>query len=81
MSVRETEVTTGSPGWSGRRITPLKTFGGRGSESICDFCRTRVEKDDIEFEVDGEIDGELVTLHLHQRCHDVALAHSAIIDL
>jgi hypothetical protein len=71
-TMRESEATLNV--FDLHRLTPLKTFGGRGCEALCDYCGTAVEKTDIEFEVDGELDGMLITVHLHQHCHDLCLA-------
>jgi hypothetical protein len=59
------------------RVRPLRTFGGRGCEALCDYCRTPVARTDIEFEVEGELDGVPVTLHLHRGCHDLYRAEPA----
>jgi hypothetical protein len=62
------------------RVTPLRTFGGHGCDALCDYCRRPVRRHDIEYEVDGEIDGEPVTLHLHRWCHDACLGHTLNLD-
>jgi hypothetical protein len=53
-----------------RRATPLRMWGGKGSGAPCDFCRVLVSTDDVEYEVEAQLDGAVVLLHFHPRCHD-----------
>lgn len=53
-----------------RRATQIRMWGGKGSGVPCDFCRVLVGPEDVEYEVEAELDGTLVMLHFHPRCHD-----------
>ena len=52
-----------------RRATPVRMWGGKGSGLPCDFCRVLVAPDDVEYEVEAQLDGALVMLRFHYRCH------------
>jgi hypothetical protein len=53
-----------------RRALPIRLWGGKGCGAPCDYCRVLVSPTEIEYEVEARLDGEQVTLHFHQRCHD-----------
>jgi hypothetical protein len=53
-----------------RRAVPIRLWGGKGCGVPCDFCRVLVSTTEVEYEVEAELDGELLTLHFHPRCHD-----------
>jgi hypothetical protein len=53
-----------------RRATPIRMWGGKGAGAPCDFCRVLVGPDDVEYEVEAQLDGAIVMLHFHPRCHD-----------
>jgi hypothetical protein len=44
-------------------------WGGRGSGLPCDFCRVLVGTDDVEYEVEAQLDGSIVLLRFHYKCH------------
>lgn len=52
-----------------RRATPVRMWGGKGSGLPCDFCRVLVGPDDVEYEVEAHLDGAVVMLRFHYRCH------------
>jgi hypothetical protein len=52
-----------------RRATPIRMWGGKGSGLPCDFCRVIVGPDDVEYEVEAQLDGAVVMLRFHYRCH------------
>jgi hypothetical protein len=52
-----------------RRAAPLRMWGGKGSGLPCDFCRVLVGPEDVEYEVEAELDGAVVMLKFHYRCH------------
>lgn len=45
-------------------------WGGKGCGAPCDFCRVLVSAEEIEYEVEGRLDGENLVLHFHPRCYD-----------
>jgi hypothetical protein len=53
-----------------RRAVPLRMWGGKGCGVPCDFCRVVVGPSDVEYEVEAQLDGSIVMLHFHPRCHD-----------
>ena len=53
-----------------RRAVGIRMWGGKGSGLPCDFCRVRVNSEDVEYEVEASLDGAVVLLHFHPRCHD-----------
>jgi hypothetical protein len=53
-----------------RRAISVRMWGGKGSGLPCDFCRVLVNSDDVEYEVEAQLDGAIVMLHFHPRCHD-----------
>jgi hypothetical protein len=53
-----------------RRAVPLRMWGGKGCGVPCDFCRVLVSPSDVEYEVEAQLDGAIVMLHFHPRCHD-----------
>ena len=52
-----------------RRAIPIRMWGGKGSGLPCDFCRVLVGPDDVEYEVEAQLDGTVVMLRFHYRCH------------
>ena len=52
-----------------RRATPIRMWGGKGSGLPCDFCRVLVGPGDVEYEVEAQLDGAVVMLRFHYRCH------------
>lgn len=52
-----------------RRAVPLRMWGGKGRGVACDFCRVLVGPEDVEYEVEAQLDGAIVLLHFHYRCH------------
>ena len=52
-----------------RRATPIRMWGGKGSGLPCDFCRVLVGPGDVEYEVEAHLDGAVVMLRFHYRCH------------
>jgi hypothetical protein len=52
-----------------RRATPIRMWGGKGSGLPCDFCRVLVGPDDVEYEVEAQLDGAVLMLRFHYRCH------------
>ncbi len=52
-----------------RRATPIRMWGGKGYGLPCDFCRVLVSPDDVEYEVEAQLDGAVVMLRFHYRCH------------
>jgi hypothetical protein len=53
-----------------RRAVARRMWGGKGCGAPCDFCRVLVPSTDVEYEVEAELDGSIVMLHFHPRCHD-----------
>src|SRR5579872_95340 len=53
-----------------RRAVTIRTWGGKGCGAACDFCRVVIAPTDVEYEVDARLDGEIVMLHFHRRCHE-----------
>jgi hypothetical protein len=53
-----------------RRATPIRMWGGKGSGAPCDFCGVLVGPGDVEYEVEAQLDGAMIMLHFHPRCHD-----------
>jgi hypothetical protein len=53
-----------------RRAVTVRMWGGKGSGVPCDFCRVLVGPADVECEVEARLDGDVVILRFHQRCHD-----------
>ena len=52
-----------------RRAVPIRMWGGKGSGLPCDFCRVLVGPEDVEYEVEAQLDGAVVMLRFHYRCH------------
>jgi hypothetical protein len=52
-----------------RRATPIRMWGGKGSGLPCDFCRVLVGPGDVEYEVEAQLDGAVIMLRFHYRCH------------
>jgi hypothetical protein len=52
-----------------RRATPIRMWGGKGSGLPCDFCRVLVGPGDVEYEVEAHLDGAVILLRFHYRCH------------
>jgi hypothetical protein len=52
-------------------------WGGKGCGAACDYCRVVVSADEIEYEVEARLEGELFLLHFHPRCHDAWQASQA----
>lgn len=53
-----------------RRAVTIRMWGGKGCGAACDFCRVVVTSTDVEYEVDARLDGQIVMLHFHRRCHE-----------
>ncbi len=53
-----------------RRAVTIRMWGGKGCGAACDFCRVVVGSTDVEYEVDARLDGQIVMLHFHRRCHE-----------
>jgi hypothetical protein len=53
-----------------RRAVARRMWGGKGCGAPCDFCRVLVGPSDVEYEVEAELEGAVVMLHFHPRCHD-----------
>jgi hypothetical protein len=53
-----------------RSAVPTRMWGGKGCGAPCDFCRVLVTPTDVEYEVEAQLDGVVVMLHFHRRCHD-----------
>ena len=53
-----------------RRAVGVRMWGGKGCGAPCDFCRVLVNSTDVEYEVEAQLDGEVLMLHFHRRCHD-----------
>jgi hypothetical protein len=53
-----------------RSAVPGRMWGGKGCGAPCDFCRVLVSQEEIEYEVEARLDGELLMLHFHPRCYD-----------
>ena len=53
-----------------RRAVPGRMWGGKGCGAPCDYCRVLVSPDEIEYEVEARLEGEVLTLHFHPRCYD-----------
>ena len=53
-----------------RRAVTIRTWGGKGCGAACDFCRVIIAPTDVEYEVDARLDGAIVMLHFHRRCHE-----------
>lgn len=53
-----------------RRAVPGRMWGGKGCGTPCDYCRVLVTPEEIEYEVEAELDSEIVVLHFHPRCYD-----------
>ena len=50
---------------------PARTWGGPGAGEICSVCDRKVEKDEMEFEIEfarGDGNSGLDKFHLHVRC-------------
>jgi hypothetical protein len=77
-SAPEGEVTAGPEPRSARRLNvgtlrravTIRMWGGKGCDAPCDFCRVLVASADVEYEVEAQLDGEIVMLHFHRRCYD-----------
>jgi hypothetical protein len=52
-----------------RRAIPIRMWGGKGSGLPCDFCRVLVGPEDVEYEVEARLDGAILMLRFHYRCH------------
>jgi len=53
-----------------RNSVPGRMWGGKGCGAPCDYCRVLVSADEIEYEVEARLDGEMLMLHFHPRCYD-----------
>jgi len=53
-----------------RSAVPGRMWGGKGCGAPCDFCRVVLGCEEIEYEVEARLDGELLMLHFHPRCYD-----------
>lgn len=53
-----------------RSAIPGRMWGGKGCGAPCDFCRVLLSPDDIEYEVEAQLDTDLLMLHFHPRCYD-----------
>ena len=53
-----------------RRTVTIRTWGGNGCGAACDFCRVVIPSTEVEYEVDARLDGQIVMLHFHRRCHE-----------
>jgi hypothetical protein len=53
-----------------RSAIPGRMWGGKGCGAPCDYCRVLVSAEEIEYEVEARLDGELLMLHFHPRCYD-----------
>jgi len=53
-----------------RRAVALRMWGGKGCGAPCDFCRVVVAPTDVEYEVEAQLDDDILMLHFHRRCHD-----------
>jgi hypothetical protein len=53
-----------------RRAVGLRMWGGKGCGAPCDFCRVLVTSTEVEYEVEAELDRDIIMLHFHPRCHD-----------
>lgn len=57
-----------------RRAVPGRMWGGKGCGTPCDYCRVLVSAEEVEYEVEAQLDCELVVLHFHPRCYDFWLS-------
>ena len=53
-----------------RRAIPGRLWGGKGCGVPCDFCRVLLSPDDVEYEVEAQLDADVLMLHFHPRCYD-----------
>jgi hypothetical protein len=53
-----------------RSAIPGRMWGGKGCGVPCDFCRVTVSAEEIEYEVEARLEGEVLLLHFHPRCYD-----------
>ncbi len=53
-----------------RRAVTVRMWGGKGCGAPCDFCRVVLSSSDVEYEIDARLDGQLIMLHFHRRCHE-----------
>jgi hypothetical protein len=53
------------------RVVPLQMWGGKGAGRLCALCDNAIERDEMELEVEGGIDGESVPSRFHVACHSL----------
>jgi hypothetical protein len=54
-----------------RSALPGRMWGGKGCGAPCDFCRVLVSPEEIEYEVEAGLEGQILILHFHPRCYDI----------
>jgi hypothetical protein len=50
------------------RQAPLRMWGGRGSGEFCDLCDQPIQRDEVEYEVEANMDHSVLTLRFHIVC-------------
>ena len=53
-----------------RSAIPGRMWGGKGCGAPCDYCRVLVSAEEIGYEVEARVDGEIFILHFPPRCYD-----------
>ncbi len=53
-----------------RSAIPGRMWGGKGCGAPCDFCRVLLSADSVEYEVEAQLDSDVLMLHFHPRCYD-----------
>lgn len=56
---------------------PDRMWAGRSTGTECAACGAVLERDDIEYELEFALDGELDRYHVHMRCYTAFIASLA----
>jgi hypothetical protein len=54
----------------GSNERPARAWAGRGKGTCCDHCHQRIERDQIEYEVELLVDKRLMTVTVHLDCYE-----------
>ncbi len=50
---------------------PSQLWGGPGTGELCALCDKPIQKDDMEYELEGTLDGKVRTFRFHVVCQSV----------
>jgi hypothetical protein len=53
------------------REASLHMWGGHGTGVLCSLCDKPIQRDEVEYEVEGHIDGPVVAFRFHVFCHSL----------